>query len=346
MIADPHFGAQQNSDVMLNNQECYYYNEFLPSIIEKGIKEIVILGDVFETRSSVNVKIMNAVYKFFDSLRDFRVIVLVGNHDSYLESSLKYHSLKFLSNYDNVTLIDKCQEITLCENVPFFAIPWVTNAEEFEQEFSKAAQKYCVGHLAMVGFKINSVYTSDFGFPVEKFRDKFDKTFLGHFHKRSEKPDTNVVYVGSPYQLKREDRGNDNGYMAVWFENNVLKYEFVNAKNTIKFIKIKYPEIPSEIDVKNNIIDIDISYSDSLENDKINEYMKVINSMKPASNPNINIVGSLNVTANDQLSSSNFSNSSELINEYVNSISIEDKNLPKVLGLMNELYEENRTGEI
>ena len=61
-----------------------------------------------------------------------------------------------------------------------------------------------------------------------KFENKFKKIFSGHFHTRSKKDinGTDIIYVGSPYQLTRADFNEERGSLTL--DLDTLEYTYIN----------------------------------------------------------------------------------------------------------------------
>ena len=56
IIADLHFGVKKSDLVFQESQLRFFKCQFVPELKEKGIDTIVVCGDVFDTRQTVNVQ--------------------------------------------------------------------------------------------------------------------------------------------------------------------------------------------------------------------------------------------------------------------------------------------------
>ena len=54
LITDTHFGARNDSLLFLDFFRKFYENIFFPTLKERGIKEIIHLGDVVDRRKFIN----------------------------------------------------------------------------------------------------------------------------------------------------------------------------------------------------------------------------------------------------------------------------------------------------
>ena len=112
IIADLHFGVKKSDLVFQESQLRFFKCQFVPELKEKGIDTIVVCGDVFDTRQTVNVQTENVVINLFkDTFKDFKVHVIVGNHDMFHTTTTEVNSLKCLDLLPNVTVYETPTEI-------------------------------------------------------------------------------------------------------------------------------------------------------------------------------------------------------------------------------------------
>jgi len=149
LISDLHFGHKKNSDPFLENHIDYIKNEFVPYLKKHNINTIFILGDLYDNRSSINVKVKNAVYDLFEAeLSEFKIFMIVGNHDTYFHNSIKTHSLKFFKKFSNITVIDDIDRIFINDRY-ILMVPWQTNYDEFAERVARKNFHcdVCLGHF-------------------------------------------------------------------------------------------------------------------------------------------------------------------------------------------------------
>ena len=110
IITDTHFGAKNNSQFWCTKQMDFMYKTLIPYI--NNLDEqwtLVHLGDVFDSRSVINSKIVDEVDKMFKAINEVcgkhntEMIVIGGNHDYF---SPENDSVSFLNiilrGYDNI----------------------------------------------------------------------------------------------------------------------------------------------------------------------------------------------------------------------------------------------------
>ena len=217
---------------------------------EKGIKKVLFLGDLFNTRTKLAIDVY---HKVFDELVEmkiegFEVYLIVGNHDQFLKSGA-LHSMRPMSSVAEV--IDGPAYI---EELDTFAVPYIENLEARRRAIL-AAQDAGAGilaiHSSVDGAKVGptdlvleeGLKLSDFG------GNKFRLVLLGHYHK-SQKLAENIMYLGSPLQLNLGER--NDGEKGFWIvDTEDYSMEMV-ATQYPKFIELENEWLPEE--VKGNFV--------------------------------------------------------------------------------------------
>jgi DNA repair exonuclease SbcCD nuclease subunit len=276
IISDLHFGVHLNSKAWLKSMINYFSGEFIETLQKEDISEVIILGDLFHNRNSVNGLVKDSIYELFDkTLKNFNFSIIIGNHDTFFKNTTKVHSLKFLSKFSNVDVIDDIK-IKKFNNKEFLFVPWQVN-NEWESDIPKA--DVLLGHFELTGFKLNNNKVCDFGMEPSWIFENYSKTFSGHVHERTiEKRGRNeIIYQGAPYHLSRHDIGRDRGMCIL--NTDDLSYKFIDSKTTIKYISITYPEIPKSI--QGNIIDINIQIGADFKEKEYKAYLEAINEKEP-----------------------------------------------------------------
>jgi len=277
IVTDTHFGTKKSSDRFLDSQMKFFTEEFIPYLKENNITTIVFGGDTFDSRNSINVKITNAVFSLFESLQEFTIYVIIGNHDIYYKTTTEVNSLKFLKKFDNVTLIENVTEID-----DMLLVPWQVDEKKFTDYVieNKLHNKICIGHFDINGFRQTKSMNSVDGFSTKVF-ENFDIVFSGHFHLRDEqmKNGTKFIYVGAPYHLDRNDIGMAKGFCIV--DTKTLEYEFVDNTTSIKYVSVNYPTVVEKSDIENNVVDVYVDYDENYNEIKFKEYLSIIDSYSP-----------------------------------------------------------------
>lgn len=337
LVSDLHFGVRKNSEVFLNSQTRFITEQLVPYLKSNGIEYLFVLGDVFDNRSSTNTKVMNAVHEVFKKhFSDFKVYVLVGNHDCYFNSSVEVNSLKFLDEFNNVTLIEKITNIEI-DNKNIVMVPWIVDNVKFVREFSKRKCDVCFGHFNIKGFHFNKFKRSDDGLHSKLF-GKCQKVFTGHFHIRNSQTlyGSDIVYIGSPYQLTRNDIDEKRGFTIL--DLSKMEHEFIDNEVSLKYIKLKFPEKFSKKKVNNNIVDVHISYDETYNENEIDKYVKKIEEYCPAMTPNIFVDNNSELNGVIDLENYNIGSMVDLMREYIDILDIGNKE--EIYETLIDLYNE------
>lgn len=340
IITDTHFGVKNNSEIWLESQLNYFRNEFIPELKRQGINTIIHAGDLFEDRESTNNNVAYSVMELFEKdLKDFIIYFVPGNHDSYFKNRIDISITKFLDNLENVNRITEMEIINVNGKEILF-VPWQPDWEKFTKfvETKPDTCRITIGHFPICGFMLNSKSVSHSGVLSDIFFDNFDMTFSGHFHTRSEQTKNNstIVYPGSPYHLTRHDIGDERGVCI--FDPLNLNYNFINGKETIKYISATYPDILSKEEIDGNVVDIHVKYDETYNEKDFLDYLKVMEVNKPLEN--FNIKGEHKKLDEYEKEGEDFNDVLELITNYVNNQeTIKDPD--EVNKIITKLYNKN-----
>jgi DNA repair exonuclease SbcCD nuclease subunit len=166
------------------------------------------------------------------------LFISVGNHDVYKKNASDIHSLKLLSEWKNITIIDlKPETFKIPNGNKISFIPWATPLENIPES------DICFGHFDIQSFYMNGFKLCEHGFESKNLFQKSKYIISGHFHRKEfrEYTDGNILYVGSPFQHNFGDLNDERGIYV--FDLDTKKFEFI--KNTISpvHVKIKISEI-------------------------------------------------------------------------------------------------------
>ena len=341
LVSDIHLGVKKSADYFLNNQLTFFKEEFLPVLKKENVEEIHILGDLMDNRNHINVKVLDATYKLFaETLKDYTIKILVGNHDSHYKTTIKVNSLSFLNALPHVEVIDEIKiddSILAKTGKKVLQVPWLVDEADFRQRVAKQNIDidYCFGHFEVSGFSYNQHTVNLHGLDPNVLFDNFPMTFTGHFHKRScrVKGDSRIQYLGCPYQITRNDKNEDKGFAIL----DVLtgEYDFHFGKNTMKFVEIKFPEEFTRKQVEGNIVDVKIEYDENYKETLVQQYIRIIEKYNPMFAPTMKIENKM--IAGDVLEIEHQS-IDDLLKEYVDSLEIENKDYiyNELIGLLKE----------
>lgn len=280
-ITDLHIGVHQNSSVWHNIT--IDFAKWLKNILDKqGIKDIIICGDINNDRNEISVNSLNVVSQVFKIWEDFKIFIVVGNHDAYYRDRSDVNSLSLLSGWENITIIDKVTSIEAFDNKLSFC-PWGTQLKDIENS------DIIFAHFDISGFKMTKSKISASGLNSKELLNKSNLIVSGHFHLREERKYQNgtILYLGCPYQLDWGDYGDTKGIYILNLETK--KYEFIENDMSPKHKRVKLSELVSlgkitediKKDFSGNFINFIVDQN--VNSDKIDALINKLSSLKPLS---------------------------------------------------------------
>lgn len=263
-ITDTHFGVRNNSNEWIDLMQSYFDDWFIP-LVKKNYKDgdiLVHLGDVYDSRQSINLKVLNYSIDIFEKLSDIfkkGIYIMAGNHDLWGKTSNEINSLKALKWIPGVRIIEEPATFTF-SGKSFFFMPWRKDHQaESECLNSAKPHDFLLCHSDIRGLKFNRYVNIEKGIDQKELK-KFKRVFSGHIHYAQ---DNGLVRLfGSPYELTRSDMGNKKGIMLLDIEAN--DEMFFENKHSPRFLKIDFNRVlestPEEANriLANDFVDITI----------------------------------------------------------------------------------------
>jgi len=259
IINDTHCGIRNSSDIFLDNAEKFYADVFFPTLLERGIRHIIHLGDYFDHRKFINFRALNRNrHVFLERLRQEQITmdIIAGNHDTYYKNTNDLNSLKeLLGHYMNEVHI--IHEPTVMEygSLKMGMVPWIC-AENHEKtmEFIKTAKcDWIGGHFEFAGFNVMRGVIAPHGLD-HKLLSRFERVLSGHFHTKSQQD--NVTYLGTQMEFFWSD-ANDPKFFHI-LDTETRELEAIRNPYTL-FEKIVYNDEETDYN-KYNVTDLDGKY--------------------------------------------------------------------------------------
>ena len=235
-ISDIHLGVHQNSQTW-HNIAINFAKWFDKELKLRGIKDIIIAGDIFHNRHEIGVNTIHCAYEFFDILKNYNILTITGNHDCYYKDKSDINSISILDGYKNITVFKELKTVNLNDKV-FCFCPWGIPVEEIPP------CDVVIGHFEILNFKMNAHKVCDHGVESESLLDKTKLVITGHFHCRDHrkyKNNKSIIYLGSPHELDFGDRDQVKGFTIL--DTDSLSLELVENNLTPKHKKIKISEL-------------------------------------------------------------------------------------------------------
>lgn len=237
-ISDIHLGVHRDSQVW-HDIAIEFATWLKDTLHKKNITDIIIAGDVFHNRHEIGVSTIHVANAFFNILKDFNIIVTIGNHDCFYRDKPDINSVSIL-NRDNIKVLEELYVHTAYGKKIVFC-PWgydVNNIPECDIIF---------GHFEIKNFKMNYVHVCEHGSDTGILLGKAKHTISGHFHFREHRkyPDNkSILYLGSPYELDFGDRDQVKGVTLL--DLDTLDFEFIENNITPKHKRIKLSSLLDE----------------------------------------------------------------------------------------------------
>lgn len=239
IFSDPHYGVHRNSatwhKIALDHAK-WAAEQFK----SRGIQDIIIPGDIFHDRNDIAVNTLHVATDVFDILRDFNIIITVGNHDAYYRDNSSVNSVSILRGWSNITVVDTLAVETLQGKKIAFC-PWGQDINEVPK------CDLIVGHFEINSFKMNSYKVCTNGLKSSDLTDRAPLTITGHFHHREERKykDGTILYVGSPYQQDWGDFGTTKGLYIL--DLNDLSYKFIENDMSPEYRRLQFTELSGNV---------------------------------------------------------------------------------------------------
>lgn len=280
VISDIHLGVHQSismwHDIAIN-----FAKWLKDQLNAKGIKDIVIAGDIFHDRNEVSVLTMHIATEFFKILKDFNIVILVGNHDAYYRDRSDVNSIDIFHAWDNISIVNNITTIEAFDKKITF-VPWAAKLVDIPQS------DLIFGHFEITSFKLNKNKICSHGLNSVDLLNKAPLIITGHFHYRDERNYSNgkILYTGNPFQMDWSDCNTVKGIHLL--DLKTMKYDFIVNNVSPKHIKFRLSEVLNietgmietlKLEAPGNIINFIIDKDISV--DKIDALINKLSSLQP-----------------------------------------------------------------
>lgn len=256
ITADIHFGVPGRTDDIL--WACKVLREYCKTF---DIDTVVILGDLYHNRQSIEIDVNSKVCQFFEQTKEQyqqQWIVFPGNHDMFLRHSWEINSLtplrKHLKVIEDICILD-------IQGTRFWVVPFITYEKTYMKviksiikhpEF-RANQDCLLTHIGVRSATLNTCFLIK-DWSIVTFEDMpFHRIYTGHFHSKQQ-IGTNVWYPGSPIPFKFDEGDVAHGFYVYDLETD--SHKFINIwKAGDKF----FPDQPQPSQFS-TILDTDVNH--------------------------------------------------------------------------------------
>lgn len=247
-INDTHWGVRNDDQNFANHFKRFYEEVFFPTLLARGVKHIVHLGDIVDRRKYINFLSARRMREdFIEKCVEYGITlhIILGNHDVYYKNTNKVNAMNELNydKYPNIFIYQKPTEINI-GGLDILLMPWISpeNYEESISAVNNTKAKVLFGHLELSGFAMYKGIENEHGLSPSLF-SKLDEVYSGHYHHKSSKG--NIHYLGAPYQITWSDIYDDRGFHIYNTSNRIIEY--IKNPNDI-FYSIVYNDEHKSID--------------------------------------------------------------------------------------------------
>lgn len=225
-VNDLHISKDNISDFQKN------WDEALQICEERGINQILIGGDLFQSRVGQSLPVLMAVYQSFEKADALGIDITLaeGNHDKIDQEAFVGYGHVF-GKHQNVYVVDDYTAIDF-EGVTVYLMSYFPENGSFSDKL-----KLVVDTLTDESFNIlychegiNGGLAQPNGKEVpSNIFEAFDKVLVGHYHDRNKIVGANIEYIGASRQHNFGENP-DKGYTIIRSDGST---EFIqNQVNT------------------------------------------------------------------------------------------------------------------
>jgi calcineurin-like phosphoesterase family protein len=284
LIGDSHIGlGYPNSVDKWYKIHKQYFSEFLIPLLKKEVKEgdiIVHLGDLFDNRNVIPINLLNYGMDIVEEISKIAPLhIIIGNHDLYSKSASEINSVRPFKYIPNVKIYDK-PTILEYNDLKILMMPYIEKKSEqvniinenknCDYLFCHSDLNGCKMHLTSVAHKNNDKID------IDDFRS-FRMVRSGHIHLVQS--NSNFTFVGSIFQMDRNDTGDQKGIFVI-DTNNDKEIFYPNKISPIfrKFKVITEEDIDKldELSDTKDYIDISISNNLLINNRKLRRKLEMM----------------------------------------------------------------------
>jgi DNA repair exonuclease SbcCD nuclease subunit len=244
LTSDIHFGVPNKLEHSL------WASKVIREYASKNdIGVVIVLGDLFHDRTSLNIQVLTTAYDFFDDTEknyNQEWAVFPGNHDMYLKNSWEVNSVRPLSRV--VTIIEDVKALQY-GGVKFWILPFVHYESAYMEVVkaieSKATDKdVLLTHIGVAGASLNECFLLKHWSVVDFSQTKFHRIYSGHFHCHQKVGDK-TWYTGSPIPFRFDEGLVDHGFIE--FDTETMDHKFIKTFDVGKLLLPNQEHAPDYI---------------------------------------------------------------------------------------------------
>lgn len=186
---------------------------------------LTIAGDLNDTKAIIRGEVANKLISILNDYKSVNVLILIGNHDLLNEKG-KEHSLNFLNELSNVTVMSEYVELE-----GYHYIPYQTSKDAFRSIISKIPKgSTIIMHQGVLGAFMGEYIQDKSSIDPQELKDF--KVYSGHYHRHHTVG--TVTYIGTPYTITFSEASDGvKGYIVIDENNRIKQVPIVLRKHII-----------------------------------------------------------------------------------------------------------------
>jgi calcineurin-like phosphoesterase family protein len=270
LIGDSHIGlGYPNTTDKWHKVHIEYFRDFLIPLLKREVKEgdiIVHLGDLFDNRNIIPINILNYGMDVVEEISKIAPLhIIIGNHDLYSKSASEINSIRPFKYIPNVEVYSSPRVLEY-NNLNILMMPYIEKRIEqikVIEDNKNCDYLFCHSDLNGCKMHLNSVaHRNNDKIDIENFKS-FRKVRSGHIHLVQ--TNTNFTFIGSIFQMDRNDIGDQKGIFVIDTENDTEEFFPNNVSPVFKKFRVINEDSIDELDTLKESKDyIDLAISNSL----------------------------------------------------------------------------------
>ena len=230
-LSDAHERAERwivFSDLHVSKRTMETCREVLKRVNDEAVRTgagVVFLGDFWHARGAIPVEPLNEALSLMSSA-NWRTptIMIPGNHDQVTAGGMSHALTPLAKANASVVVFDGP---TLYNGALW--LPYRRDSDELKRaiEETKGEFNAIFCHADVIGASMNETFQARDGLDPALFGGA--NTYTGHYHKPHVVPNTNITYVGSPYEVSRSEAGQKKELIVLdsktWVEGSNARVE-------------------------------------------------------------------------------------------------------------------------
>ena len=344
LFTDLHYGTRNDSPVFYEYQK-KTNTLFFDTLRNRGITDIICLGDLYDRKKYVNYVTANRARVDFLNIveNEFKMAIIAGNHDIFHKNHSEINALQELvhGRFKNIECVFTPQS-KFYDNTEILLLPWI-NSANYDLTMNTIADtkaQICFGHLELLGFEMDKGVINHDGQDSAIF-SKFELVASGHFHHKSTKG--NINYLGAAYEFSWADWNDPRGFTI--FDTETKELEFIKSPYTM-FNMIAYDDENNLNELQHEIKSGDFSkYVDTYVRivavKKTNPYLfdQFLDKLYKAGPQDITVVedASMFVEEGDAEAVNQGEDTMTILNKYIDGLKM-DTDAPRVKEMIKQIY--------